>query len=182
MRVSDIPYNMKTSFNFSFHEEPMDMDEMRKGVDYLLSEVENEQDTSKKAILQKYLGHYLRVLNDHENALGYLKDSYKYYQSIDDKIMSIDLMYRIGVTYYYKESYAKAEDMLQLAKYLISKHPSEHHDIFEHNLYFYLGLTLKAQGRKSGAATYFTESLERRVVKGDLDLIKMCQEALVSVS
>ena len=39
MKVSDIPFNMKTSYNSAFHEGPNDIDEMKKGVDFLFEKL-----------------------------------------------------------------------------------------------------------------------------------------------
>ncbi len=145
---------MRTIFNFSFHEEPMDYDDLRKGTDYILSLI-NDEEGEAKAQLHKFAGHFLRILNQHEDAIEHLKISYKYYHENGLRAQSIELMYRMGVSYYYYEKYNKSEDLLQLAIYLIEKHPSANHQRFEHNIYFYLGMTLKAQGRKSGPLNIF---------------------------
>ena len=181
MKVSDIPFNMQTNFNSAYHEQPVDIDEMIKGVDFLISKIESERDQLSLAILHTLAGHFLRVLSRSQDAFKHFKIAYKFYHDADDKIREIDLIYRMAVVHYYENEYSKCDNLFLKVLDLSSKYPHHSYDKFLHNVYFYLGLSKKSQGSQSMADGYFSKCLEARIVKGNIALINQCQELIKSI-
>ncbi len=181
MKVSDVPFNMKTNFNSAFHEQPVDIDEMIKGVDFLLSKIELENDQLSLTVLHTLTGHFLRVLSRSDEALKHFKIAYKFHHDADDKVREIDLMYRMAVVHYYDSDYNKCDNLFLKVLDLSSKYPHQSYEKFLHNVYFYLGLSKKSQGSRSMAEGYFSKCLEARIVRGNIELINQCQELIKSI-
>ena len=182
MNLSDIPFNMTTSFNSSFHEQPNDIDEMRKGIDFLLQKVTESDSERETAILNIFIGHYMRIMSRQEDSLKHFKKAYSYFHEIDDKVHEIDLMYRIAIVHYYGNDFSICDDMLMKVISFMEKYPNRNNEKILHNVYFYLGLSKRAQGIRDLAEMYFSKCLEQRIVKGDIELIEQCQEAIMSLS
>lgn len=182
MKVSDIPFNMKTSYNSAFHEGPNDIDEMKKGVDFLFEKLSTLDDEKDIAIVHLLLGHFLRVLSQLEDSLSHFRVAYKYFHDNDDKNREIDIMYRMGVTYYFQDDFSKCDEMLQKVIRLSDKFPHASHDRILHHTYFYLGQSKKSQGVRDLSEEYFSKCLELRLMIGDVDLIKQCQDLIMSLN
>ncbi|OIQ20739.1 MAG: hypothetical protein BM556_02010 [Bacteriovorax sp. MedPE-SWde] len=182
MRISDIPFNMEILVDGSLKERPGDFDEMRKGIDFILAKVDQEESRAVRASLHSLSGKYLRIVNQLDDSEGQLIHAFEDFRELELFVPAVIAKFRLGLTYLYQERFSKADDFLNKALESSLKSKDKHLIKLIDHVYFALGLSKLWQKNAEEAEKLFSECLELRIVKGDLALISICEKALVYVA
>lgn len=182
MRIADIPFNMKIEIDSGLKERPEDLDEMTKGIDFILDKLEKEERPPIKASLHSLAGKYLRIINRLDESEEQIIHAFEAFRDLELHVPAVIAKFRLGLTYLYQEKYTRAEDFLKKVLEICLKSKDEHLVRLLDHVYFTLGLCKLWQGLKEDASSHFNECLELRVVKGDMGLMEICQKAITASS
>jgi tetratricopeptide (TPR) repeat protein len=177
----DVPFNMQTKVNDSLREEPLDHNQMEKGVDWILDQMKSSEDSDFIAGQSAAVGSFYRILGDLEKSQMYLEDALKYFGDNGQKGQELITNLRLATTYHWMGKFGKAENMLaQIISFIIEKNNKKLAGYLDF-AYLSLGKCLFDQKRYSESQDYFLKSLDIRLQKGNVELIEATQFALEKV-
>jgi tetratricopeptide (TPR) repeat protein len=176
--TKDIPFNMDYKINKELREQPVDMDAMLMGIDHLKEELENEENQIKRASILSLLGVFSRISGDYIGSENFLKESYEIFKTEKKFLAAFVARLRLGVTYQWKEQYSKSEKIFLSCIDIARNSDDPALAGYEDFALQHLGKCKFDQGLINEALDYFTEAMELRIVKGDLELIKSTEKAI----
>lgn len=182
MKLSEIPFNMDSIYDESFIERPANIDEMKKGVDFILSKITDDEDEATRAAYHSLAGHFLRVLNKLDDSEGHLINAFDIYKLNKMAAPAFMAKYRLIHVYLYQRRFSKVDDEVKKCLEIIKKSSDSSIKSLKANILFLYGQSKMWQKEISEASRYFNLALENYVVKGEVTMINLCQKALVKCS
>jgi phosphate uptake regulator len=178
MKTSDIPFNMASKFNEQLLEIPESLDEMEKGVEFILNKLEDESDEMQKALLHSLAGHYLRILNKLEEANQHLTlaiEFFKEHKKLDAMLVSI---LRRAISNTYQRKFTSADRSFNSLLTAIANEESVRFKEYEDQIYFFYAISKLRQKQNSTASDYFNKSLEIRLCGADMKLVGLSKHGI----
>ena len=183
MKLVDIPFNMKTSFNESLREVPEDFEQFREGIEWLKNKIEEtELESVERGVMLSLCGGFSRIVMDLDDSLEQLKEALRIFQTQSKTVPEFVCQIRLAHTYQYKEDFATAESLFQKLLQELRTNPRHACSDYLDYVFQHYGKCLLEMGHLEKAETLFLKALELRLVKGDLELIESTQKALQSIS
>ncbi len=178
VEIKSIPFNMNYLIDDSLKEQPVDVEAMLQGIDLLKEQLDIEENILKRASMLSLLGVFNRIAQDFIGSEENLKEAYQIFKSEKKLVAAYVARLRLGVTYQWKQQFSKAEkiflDCIEIAR------NSEEKEMvgYEDYALLHLGKCKFDQGFYNEALEYFTQAIELRIVKGDIELIKTTEKAI----
>lgn len=180
MKASDIPFNMNFSYGDDLREVPEDSEQMRKGLDWLQDKIVElgPDDTKKAAVLLSQIGGYARIMGDLDLSEKCYLDAIKAFEELKASEQLFAAKLRLAVTFQYQRKFSKSTEIYEKAIKIMrtSKSPAVR-NYLDFALQHYAKQKFE-QGFYSEAMDMFMETLELRIVKGDLDLVASTELAI----
>lgn len=180
MKKSDIPFNMEFSYGDDLREVPEDTHQMKKGLDWLQDKlVELGPDDNKKAaVLLSHIGGFARIMGDFDLSEKCYLDAARVFEELKMSEQVFATKLRLAVTYQYKGNHTKSSEIYSKAIQVIRSSKSQ-------SVKAYLDFALQHYGKQKfemklyqDALDLFMETLELRIIKGDLELISSTEFAI----
>ncbi len=176
--IKEFPFNMNYSCAENLREVPEDAVAMKKGIDWLQTKIEGLEASDKvqQTILLSQVSTYARIVGDLDLAEQSLLKAIEVLKEFkrDDQIFAMNL--RLGMIYQGRESFAKAEEIyrVSLKESASDQKLQKYEDIVLHQF----GRLKYEQGFYKEALNYFMMAYEKRIIKGDLELLSTTEFAI----
>jgi len=182
MKASEIPFNMEVEIQVDLREAPKSYDEMKKGIAFLKTKIEETEDELELASMYSLIGGYSRILLELDESEKYLNLSLEIYEKQQFKIQAFAVKIRLATTYLWKEQFTKADAFFISAIKICEKsHNEKIKDYLDFVLQHY-GKSKFEQKCYNEANELFIRAMEMRAAKGNIELMESTQQALTIVN
>lgn len=178
MKRISIPFDMSYDVGDDLREHLNNVDEAKKGITFLKNELKAEQNLEKKAHLNSLLGVPLRRVHSYEESEMHLLEALEYFKEKKMLKEAIVAKIRLAHTYHWMGKYSKADEIYSRLIKIIRKEEKEEVKDLEDFVLMNLGRSKFDQKHFQGAQEYFVKSLEKRTIKGSIELITEAQKAI----
>jgi len=170
------PHNMQYTFGDDLREEPQDIIEFKKGIDYLLQKLLQEENVFEQANLLSSIGVHQRIARNLEASLKHLLEARNLLEDSEHIRLYLVNEIRLGQTFQFLAQFTKAETTYQLIENYIAKHP-EHKNLL-HFVYQHKGKNYFAQQQYQSAETFVRKALDLRKALNNAELIQSSEFSL----
>lgn len=179
MKTSEIPFNVNITYDENLNEVPKDFKDLKRGVDFLKVQFSKlDQESPQAAVMLGQIGSYLRILNDFDES----RQTFTHALSILSKHklphIKMAIILRMALIDLSEKKYSPANKIFEDSLKELDHHNSEKFEKLRDFALFHLGRSKFFEGSYSEAKRLITESLELRLIKGDLEMIEHTKNAL----
>ncbi len=170
------PHNMNYYFGNDLREHPEDKIAFKKGIDYLIKQLEQKEEVIEQAKLLSKIGTYQRIAGFFNASLLHLKKAKQLLEESNHQHLFLINEIRLAHTFQFLKQFEQADACYQHIEDYITKHPSHKnllHFVYQHN-----GKNYFDQQQYELAETCICKALELHKVMGNEGLIESSAFAL----
>jgi len=169
---------MDYQINEQLREEAVDFRAMTEGIEHLKDELEDTTDPLKRASILSLLGVFNRITEDYIGSVECLQEAYDIFKNEKKFLAAFVARLRLGVTLQWKKDFIKSEKIFLNCIEIARNSDDPALAGYEDFAIQHIAKCKFDQGFYNEALEYFTEAMELRIVKGDLELIKVTERAI----
>lgn len=169
---------MNFSEDDQFNDAPENLEDMKKGINFLIDELDIEKDPIKKASIQSLLGVYNRLIESNEEAVFYLEKAAEQYIAAEKMALCMLTQIRLARAYFRSNQISKSEKTLNdcLKEALVSK--NKNIKSLVDKIYINLGKMKFVQKQYSSSLELFLKAMDVSLSNGDLDKIENAKKII----
>jgi len=179
MKISEIPHCMEYEINeVNLREKAVDIEQMRKGIEFLLNKKENESNQIKKAIIGSLTAVYARLVGEYDTSIKLLNECIVVFTSNGNAARALASKVRLATTLLWNEKFASADKIYKECHLEIKQSAEPSLKSQEDSVLYYLGKCKFEQKQYGLAVDLLVKALELRIIKGDIELIQSTEKSI----
>ncbi|MGP4081406.1 tetratricopeptide repeat protein [Pseudalkalibacillus sp. R45] len=176
MDNKSIPFNMEFTFDKDLREKPVDFENMKSGVHYMIEQIESVKDPDAEARLYGEIGVYSRIIGELDDSERFLQTAINLH-TLRKNLSSVFInQLRLAHTYQWQREFNKAN---KLFNELIKKvHDHSRYEPYKDFLYQHYGKCKYDESEFEAAYSLFQVALKIRKEKGDYSLVRSTEVSI----
>ncbi len=182
MDITDLEFNMDYTISSDLREVPVDVDQMHKGVSFLMNRALEASDDLLRAKIYSHIGFYSRLILDLEQSHNYYEQAHALFEKNKKKLSCFSVKIQLAVTYLWMGKFSKADSFFNNALKICRDSKEEQIRKFESKILECYAKSKFEQNCVSLAKEMLSDALDLSIAKGDIEQISKSKDLLMIVS
>lgn len=182
MNIADLEFNMEYTVASDLREVPSDIDQMRKGISFLINAAIEESEDLVIAKIYSHIGFYSRLVLHLDQSQSYYEQAYALFEKHKKKLSCFSIKIQLAATYQWMGKYSKADSFYNSALQICRESKEKKINNFEAIILEYYAKSKFEQRCVTLAKEMFSDALDLSIAKGDIDQINKSKNLLTIVS